>query len=141
MNYFKQKTIGHPVIMGRKTYDSLRFKPLPNRFNIVLTKDEKLNGVITEGDDGPLYMNHIVDALDYIDGTTNEVFIIGGEQIYQEALNLDLVDRMYINVMNAEYEGDARFPYYDSKFWKTQESEEKYNDFKSYVIIKKKDDE
>lgn len=139
MAFFKNKTLNHPVIMGRKTYDSLRVKPLPNRFNVVITSNKELWNHDQEVKDfGPLYVPSLTEAVNAVDDMANEIFIIGGSQVYNDALTLDIVDRMYLNFMNTpeEPQGDAYFPYFDNKVWSLTESDKKYNDFTSYVAIR-----
>ncbi len=139
MKFFKEKTTNHPVIMGRKTFDSLpeQFRPLKNRFNVIITRNKELYGLQGEGPDGPLYVGSLTEAIDYVDEMSNEIFIIGGAQIYKEALDIDVVDRMYLNVMNINAEGDSSFPYYDKEMWNTVMSEQVYKDFKSYTLHRK----
>lgn len=135
MKFFKEKTLDHPVIMGRKTWDSLYVKPLPRRHNIVITRNQELieNGCT----DDVTFINNLEGALDLVYADTNECFIIGGTEIWKYALDMGYVERMYVNVMNKDYEGDAHFPYYDEKEWIVEPSKQTYNDFKSYTIIKK----
>ncbi len=118
---FKELTVGHPVIMGRKTYESIfemRGKPLPGRPNIVITR--------SPGDfkDNPAYQfENVFLAASLDDGIRNakemdpdEVFICGGGQIYEQAL--PLTDRLYLTLIDDEKEGDAYFPAYESEFTK-----------------------
>lgn len=139
MKFFKEKTLNHPVIMGRKTWDSLHVKPLPYRYNIIITRDKTFHNAEQELEFGPTFVPSIEDALNYIDDTmTHEAFIIGGAEIWKYALDQDYVDRMYINVLNESYGGDVYFPYYDEKKWINQPNTDvPYTAFKSYTIIKK----
>lgn len=137
MKFFKEKTTNHPVIMGRATWDSLYIKPLPNRMNIIVTKNQNLHNQTLDTKTGPIFAPSLEDALNYADGTTQEVYIIGGPSIWKHALDQEYVDRMYINVLNKEYEGDSHFPYYDQQKWISEPSKEIYNEFKSYTLIKK----
>lgn len=137
MTFFKEKTIGHPIIMGRKTWDSLNAKPLKGRFNIVVTRNQELIGKRDEeSEDGPLFVDSISTGIDVISDLTTECFIIGGEQIYREALDMGLVDRMYLNIMNQEVVGDAYFPYFERDQWLVDQSQVKYNDFTAFTYIK-----
>lgn len=104
---FKALTLGHPVIMGRKTYDSIG-SPLPGRPNIVVTRDAalKISGC------------HMANSLDAaISAARNlddsQIFVIGGEQIYRQAISA--ADAMYITEIGMETEGDAHFPEFDAK--------------------------
>ena len=138
MAFFKEKTTGHPVIMGRKTYESLPLKvrPLPGRFNVVLSRNQELYGMYEGNPDGPLVVASLQEAVDYVDEMSTEIFIIGGEQVYKEALDMDIVDRIYMNVLNNRVEGDTVFPYFDLNNWIKTESDIKYQDFKSYTLIR-----
>ncbi len=108
--YFKRSTMGCPVIMGRKTYDSIG-KPLPGRRNIVLSRDLKL---VLPGCD--VFAN-IHDALDSADNeNAAEVFIIGGQQLYEQAL--PMADKLYLTHIEARFEGDTFFPDYTELKWR-----------------------
>ncbi len=116
LKYFKEITMNKTVVMGSKTFYSIYNrlgKPLPNRNNVVVTrnKDLKLEGVTV-----------INDIKDYLINQTEEVFIIGGKQIYEYAL--EYADRLYITHINKEYDGDVYFPPIPY---------EKYNKIKSVV--------
>jgi len=105
---FKKITLGHPVIMGRKTYDSIG-KPLKDRDNIVISRDKSL-----KIDDV-----QVVDSLEkavFKRADSPEVFIIGGQQIYQIAL--PLATHMYITKVDGNFEGDAYFPDYIQEEWR-----------------------
>lgn len=138
MKFFKEKTTNHPVIMGRKTFESIG-SPLKNRFNIVITSNTKAHNIKPDNKFGPVFVGDIIEAIDLVDELTNEVFIIGGRSIYETALNQDLVDKMYLNVLDQSYEGDCDFPYYNLDEWITIPSEIKYNSFKSYTVYKKRE--
>lgn len=105
--YFKAKTIDKPIIMGRKTFESLP-GVLPKRVHKVVTRNREY-----EIPKGPceIYLS-LEDAIkSHIRKT--ELFIIGGEEIYKEALRLDVVDTIYLTVINTEFYGDAFFPEID----------------------------
>ncbi len=100
---FKELTMGSTVIMGRKTFDSILdriHKPLPGRKNIVISRnpDYKLDGAVV--------VDTIEDALKLAD--SDEVFILGGEQIFK--LTLPLIDRIHLTEVKADIDGDAFFP-------------------------------
>jgi dihydrofolate reductase len=138
MKFFKEKTMGKPIIMGRRTWDSLPKKPLPGRFNIVVTRNPDLIGMRDEtNEDGPIFVDNIGIAVDIISEMSPECFIIGGEQIYKDALDAGIVDRMYLNIMNFSIVGDASFPYYDPDDWAVETPEQKSTEFKSYILIRK----
>jgi dihydrofolate reductase len=100
LRWFKEKTMGKTIIMGRGTFDSIGNKPLPNRRNIVLTRgDKKWDGVET--------FSKLTDALDSTKGS--EVFIIGGGEIYKQTMGL--AARIYLTRVDVDIEdGDVFFP-------------------------------
>ncbi len=115
MRYFKETTKGAPVIMGRKNYESIpeKYRPLPGRLNIVLSRQNDYPvapEVWLRAD-----LKTTLDELQHKD--VEEVFIIGGGQIYSAALEAGLVDRMLITWIDVELEGDAYFPAFDSTQW------------------------
>jgi dihydrofolate reductase len=110
LKHFKEITSGHAVIMGRKTFESLPKGPLPNRRNIVLSRNENLK---IEG--AEIYSSLDAALIKLID--EKEVFIIGGAQIYAQAL--PLADKLYLTKIHAGFpEADAFFPAINWKDWK-----------------------
>jgi dihydrofolate reductase len=109
---FKRVTSGHPVIMGRKTFDSLG-RPLPNRTNVVITRQ---NLEI----EGCKVVHSLEEALSLF-SPEEELFVIGGAQIYAEAL--PLADRFYLTRVHHAYEGDTSFPKWNESEWTLMESE------------------
>jgi dihydrofolate reductase len=110
--FFKNTTWAMPVIMGRKTYESLSGEPLPGRFNIVIThqKDWSPNGKVK-------VTGTLEEAIELADDTDcKEVFVIGGGQIYAEAL--PVADKIYMTRVHTVVEGDAFFPAIDETKWK-----------------------
>jgi dihydrofolate reductase len=106
MRFFKRTTSGHPVIMGRKTYESLG-RPLPNRTNVGISR--------TMGEiEGCTVVRSMEEAIALFP-TEEEVFVIGGAQIY--ALALDVADRFYLTRVGHDYEGDTSFPKWDESKW------------------------
>ncbi|MHC1702979.1 MAG: dihydrofolate reductase [Tenuifilaceae bacterium] len=97
---FKSLTLGHHIIMGRKTYESIG-KPLPGRVNIVISRQENLNI------EGCKIAKSIEEALE-IAKNDSEVFIIGGGEIYQQTL--PIANRIYLTRVHASYPGDTFFP-------------------------------
>jgi len=97
---FSEITMGHPVIFGRKTFESIG-SPLPGRKNIILTKQR---GYRIEG---AIVAHGLADALDLC-SSEDEVFICGGGPLYQEAMSL--ADRIYLTMVHGVYEGDTFFP-------------------------------
>ncbi len=113
LKYFKKVTLGKPVIMGRLTYESIG-KPLPERTNIVMTRDIswRADGVETAAN----LQEALIIANQFADKTTaKEVIIIGGAAIYREALSQ--VDRVYLTRVHVQVEGDAFFPLLDLAAW------------------------
>ncbi len=115
---FSALTTGHVVIMGRKTMESLKRpgeeepKPLPNRVNIVLSRDELWHPPI-----GFKKFSSMAAAIQHYELYAECIFIIGGNKIYQEALDSKIVNEMYITVTDHEYEGDVKFPDYNPEDW------------------------
>jgi len=110
--FFKEKTKGHHVIMGRKNYESLppKFRPLPDRTNIVLTRNSffKEKNIIV--------LSELSKALDLAKvNNEKEAFIIGGGEIYQ--IGLDFAQRIYLTEIAAEIPGDTFFPKLDHQIW------------------------
>ncbi len=114
LKYFKQVTLGKPIVMGRKTFESIG-KPLPGRTNIVITRDAAWDhpGVrVVHGLDEGL---ELAESLALIDGV-DEAVVIGGAEIY--ALCLPRADRLYLTQVHAEVNGDAFFPALTASDWK-----------------------
>ena len=112
LKHFKAITSGHAVIMGRKTYDSIG-RPLPNRRNVVITRQD----VLIEGVD----IVHSLEEAIALFPNEEEVFIIGGAQIYAEAM--PLADTFYITRVHQSYEGDTTYPEWSKVDWTLIESE------------------
>ncbi|GAA5131341.1 dihydrofolate reductase [Alloalcanivorax gelatiniphagus] len=114
LKYFKQATLGKPIIMGRNTWESLK-RPLPGRTNIVITRqgDYHAEGakVVATLDQALELAEHVA----LIDGQ-DEVVVIGGAQIY--ALALPRADRLYLTEVHAEVPGDTYFPAVDAAQWR-----------------------
>jgi dihydrofolate reductase len=113
MKYFMQTTKGHHVILGRKNYDSLppKFKPLPNRTNIIVTHQENFTA------SNCIIVHHIEDGVAIArKNGEQELFVIGGAEIYK--LALPLTDTMYITEIDAEINGDTHFPSWNKNEWK-----------------------
>lgn len=127
---FKALTLGHPVVMGRKTFQSIG-KPLPARDNVVITRSHAFAAP------GCRVVHSLAEAL-VAAGAASEVFVIGGEQIY--ALALPLADRLQLTEVDVSTEGDAYFPDFDRSAWRelcreshtTEGSEHLRYDFVTY---------
>ena len=110
---FKAVTMGKPIVMGRKTYESIG-RPLPGRQNIVITRQNDFNA------DGCDVVQSTAEAVD-VAGSADEVMVIGGSQIY--AAFLPLADRIYLTRVHTEVDGDAFFPPIDEAEWRGLASE------------------
>lgn len=107
LKYFKEQTMGKPMIMGRKTFESIG-KPLPGRRNIVVTRNVFYN------QEGIEVATSVEEALK-LAGNVEEIMVIGGEQIFKETL--PIADRLYITLIDHTFEGDTYFPKYEND-WK-----------------------
>ena len=108
MKRFKELTLGKPVVMGRKTFESIG-KPLPNRTNIITTHDKNYKA------EGCIVASSADEALKSAEGN-EELMIIGGAQIYKEFL--PRADRMHLTLIDKAFEGDSYFPDYNKDEWK-----------------------
>ena len=134
LRYFKAATMGKPIVMGRKTFESLR-KPLPGRTNIVMTRDASWSH------EGVKVVGNLEEAVEVaenvalIDGAS-ELMIIGGEQIYRQAL--PKADRLYLTRVGQSFEGDAFFPTLEDDQWQeiAREDHESDDGLKySYLVL------
>ncbi|GEN77326.1 dihydrofolate reductase [Chryseobacterium hagamense] len=124
LKHFKEITSGHPVIMGRKTYESIG-KPLPNRTNIVVSRKTDWF------EEGILIVGSIKEAMKFAKKIDEEIFIIGGGKIYEQTL--DITDRLEVTLVKAELEADTYFPKIDPKIWKkTHETSHEKDDKNQY---------
>lgn len=121
LQFFKKVTMSKPIIMGRKTFESIG-RPLPGRQNIVITRDEAYTA---EGCD---VVYSIDEAFD-IAGDVEEAMVIGGANIYQQCL--DKCDRLYLSRVLGEFEGDAWFPDINFSDWQLKEKEDHKADEKN----------
>ncbi|MEE2953616.1 MAG: dihydrofolate reductase [Bacteroidota bacterium] len=114
IKFFKETTLGHHVIMGRKNFESIphKYRPLPNRENIIITRNNNYNAEKCS------VVNSIEDALTLAQSNgDDEPFIIGGGEIYKLVLENNLIDRIYLTRVHASFEGDTYFPKLSSE-WK-----------------------
>jgi len=128
---FKKLTTGHPIIMGRKTYQSIN-RSLPDRTNIIVTRDKNLEIPRC------IIVHSVIEAIEKAkEFDREEIFIIGGAEIYKETL--PLVDRLYVTKVDLDVEGDAFFPEYSNIFTKKilEESGEFEGLKYSYLILEK----
>jgi dihydrofolate reductase len=115
LKHFKQVTLRKSVVMGRKTWESLHVQPLPDRNNIVLTRNVEFQA------DGTTVVHGLDAAFDHA-LATDEVIVIGGEEIYR--LALPRADRIYLTEVRGSFEGDAKFPDLDPAEWREVSREE-----------------
>jgi dihydrofolate reductase len=107
LKHFKTLTMGHHMVMGRKTFDSIG-KPLPGRTTVVVTRNQELKI------EGCVMAHSLQDAIAACEG--DEIFVVGGAEIYAQAL--PLADTLYITEIQQDVEGDAWFPEFDKSEWK-----------------------
>ncbi|MDH5546009.1 MAG: type 3 dihydrofolate reductase [Gammaproteobacteria bacterium] len=117
MRWFVGKTRGKPIIMGRKTFESFGAKPLPNRLNIVVTRDQHY---AAEGAE----VVHSIDAALAAAQSAEEVMVIGGAEFYKQLL--PVCNRLYLTYVDGLFDADAYFPDFDQREW--QESFSEYHD-------------
>jgi dihydrofolate reductase len=134
MKWFRQHTLGKPIIMGRKTFESFGSKPLPDRTNIIITRDESYQA------NGSVVVHSIEEALQAA-GKVDEVMVIGGASFYEQML--PRADRLYLTFVHARIEGDAWFPAIDFSQWQEvqridNEVDEKNPLAHSFVILERK---
>ncbi len=118
MQWFRRHTLGKPVVMGRKTYESIG-KPLPERTNIVVTGDPAYRAP------GCRVVHSIDEAIAAADGA-NELMVIGGASFYEQML--PRADRLYLTVVHADIAGDAWFPPVEAADWQEVERQERAAD-------------
>lgn len=134
LKYFKNTTWGMPVIMGRKTFESVN-KPLPGRFNIVITKQEAWSAENVET------AKDLSEALQKAaDTNCKEIFIIGGGEIYNQSI--ELADKLYMTRIHTEPEADTFFPAIDESVWELKhnldfEADEKHAFAYSFQVWEK----
>lgn len=138
LKYFKEVTMAHTIIMGRKTYESIGH-PLKGRINIVITRDTTYN---LEKSDDILVYNNFQDLIDKYYTSDEEVFIIGGSEIYKQFF--DYCDKLYITkVFTSTKKCDSYFPEINHNIWKLVSNNLPYydNDYKciNYVYERRKD--
>jgi len=107
LKYFRETTKGKPVIMGRKTHESIG-RPMPHRLNIIITRDANYKS------DGCVVVNSKEDAVKAA-GNSDEIMVIGGAQIYK--LFLPIANRLYITKVHGTFDGDTYFPEFDESEW------------------------
>jgi dihydrofolate reductase len=130
--YFRKTTSDHTILMGRKTYESIG-KPLPNRTNVIITKNKDFTA------EGCIIVHSVEEAVAHFAG--EEVFVIGGAEVFK--LFMPVVDRLYITLIEHEFEADTYFPDFDIDDWQLLSSEEGITDEKnpyafSFLVYEKR---
>jgi dihydrofolate reductase len=128
LKLFKKVTMGHTVLMGRKTFESIG-KPLPGRLNLVVSRTAEFGGVETIRD---------LDTFDpsRFENGGSEIFVIGGSEIYNKLL--DRCELLYVTNVHREYEGDTYFPEFESKFEKVEKIAQTH-EFDTFIYRRRTD--
>jgi dihydrofolate reductase len=128
LKHFKQVTMGKPIIMGRKTWESLYVKPLPGRRNILVTRNAGYEAEGAETSDS------LESALTLVAGES-EVMVIGGAELFATAL--DTATRLHLTEVHAEIEGDTYFPDFDRSLWRetSREAHDVESDTPAYSFL------
>lgn len=118
LKHFKALTMGHHMVMGRKTFDSIG-KPLPGRTTVVVTRNRELKI------EGCVMAHSLEEALAACAGE-EEIFVVGGAELYEQAM--PLADTLYITEVRQSVEGDAHFPKFDKSEWMEVAREERHQE-------------
>ncbi|UYL09988.1 dihydrofolate reductase [Bdellovibrio sp. SKB1291214] len=121
MKFFRDTTKGHVMIMGRKTFDSFHGKALPNRYHIVVTRDPSKHSFPSTEKSPVVFVASLEEAVEHARPLTaqwgEEVFIIGGGEIYKQAFAKNLTDKVYLTLIHREFPGDTHYPEIDEKLF------------------------
>ncbi|PAK36288.1 dihydrofolate reductase [Peribacillus simplex] len=134
LQYFKKVTMGHPIVMGRKTFESIG-RVLPGRENVIVTRNQEFKA------EGCVVLHDIAQIKMFADNHEEEVFVIGGAEIFKEIL--PFTDRLYITEIHETFEGDTFFPEIDENEWDEVSSnpgsiDEKNRFAHDFIILQKK---
>lgn len=134
LKHFKSLTTGHPIVMGRRTFESIG-KPLPNRTNIVVTRQTDWQG------EGVEVAHSVLGALELARQFGEDVFVIGGAEIYREAL--PAVDTVYLTEVHHEADGDTVLPAFTADIWREvarerHEPDDKHAFAYSFVTLRRR---
>ncbi|MFJ7745883.1 dihydrofolate reductase [Peribacillus sp. NPDC097295] len=110
LQYFKRVTMGHPIVMGRKTFESIG-RILPGRENVIVTRNHDFQV------EGCTILHDVSEIKTFADNSEQEVFVIGGAEIFQAIL--PVTDRLYITQIHEEFEGDTYFPVINETEWES----------------------
>lgn len=135
--HFKTLTSGHPVIMGKNTYESILArikKPLPSRMHFVLTRDPASYNIPEDFRNQVTLCTSIDEAIKKAQAVDEQVFVIGGERVFAEALSK--ADKLELTEVHAEHEGDVYFPKFEESDWEIT-SKEDHEGFSFVTYLKK----
>jgi dihydrofolate reductase len=130
LNLFKNITKNNTVVMGRKTWESLPFKPLKNRVNIIVTSQP-----LAVDEENVAFVKSIYEAIAH-HKVRNDIYIIGGASIYEQALQMDIVDEALVSLIPGEHEGDTFFPVLDVRNTWIKYHVRKYETFDHITYVK-----
>lgn len=122
LKFFKRVTMGHPIAMGRKTHESIG-RMLPGRENIIITRQQDYQS------EGCTIFHSVTDFVDYCNQMNDEVFVIGGAEIFKETF--PFADRLYITLIHDKFAGDTFFPEYPEQEWELISCEKGIKDEKN----------
>lgn len=126
MKFFRDTTKGHVMIMGRKTFDSFKGRALPNRYHIVITRDPKAFSFPSTHKSPVVFVQSLEEAIEHAKPLTStwgeEVFIIGGGEIYRQSLKVS--DKVLLTLIHQDFEGDTFFPEIDEQVFTLTERKE-----------------
>lgn len=135
LKYFKELTMGHPIIMGRKTYESIG-RPLPGRENIVITRKKDYTA------EGCTIIHSISEVKELDEKRNDELFVIGGAEIFEQTFSI--ADRLYITVIEETFEGDTYFPHFNEDDWgivsKEKGVQDERNVYEHYFLVYERKD-
>lgn len=130
LKYFKELTMGHPIIMGRKTYESIG-RPLPGRENIIITRNKDYTA------EGCTVIHSISEVKELNEKRDDELFVIGGAEIFEQTFSI--ADRLYITMIEAVFEGDTYFPDFNEDEWvvvsKEKGVKDERNVYEHYFLV------
>ncbi|MFJ7678236.1 dihydrofolate reductase [Peribacillus sp. NPDC097206] len=134
LQYFKKVTMGHPIVMGRKTFESIG-RILPGRENVIVTRNHEFKA------EGCTILHDVDQIKTYADNSEQEVFVIGGAEIFKEIL--PVTDRLYVTEIHEVFEGDTFFPIINETEWETVETTPGVTDDKNlyahdFIVLRKK---
>jgi len=135
LKHFKTITSGHPILMGRKTYESIG-RPLPNRTNIIITRNASYEAP------GCIVVQSINEAVESAASLgSNEIFIIGGAEVYKQLL--PNIERIYLTIVHDVFDGDAFFPEFNANDWiekeKVKHDADENNEYAySFILMERK---